>query len=109
MDVSRVDKKSEGRISKTTKTTKTTTGQFKDNIKIMESPSIMDSNKFDGFKSTESQNEEKEEDASYDCTEIDTSCSFINRFNIVNNIATYKGEDWTKTQLLGKVSTMETH
>ena len=40
---------------------------------------------------------------------IDTECSFIDQFQVNNSVVTYTGEDWTKTQILGKIPIDEQH
>ena len=32
------------------------------------------------------------------------NATYINQFLVIGNLATYTGQDWTKTQLLGSVS-----
>ena len=39
--------------------------------------------------------------------DIDTSSNYIVNFDINESLATYKGEDWTKTQILGKINIQE--
>ena len=55
----------------------------------------------------ESKSPEKKEKNSHIEDFIDITGTYVNQFRVRNNVATYIGQDWTKTQLLGRVKISE--